>query len=150
MPVGPAVSRFSSGLFFSLLFLGRLSLGGRSLGSATFFLTAHFGFFFRATLAALGDLFAFALDKCYRLADGHVLALVGDQLGERSFVLGLELHRDLVGLDLGYRVPFGDLLALALEPLEEGALLHRVAHLGHNDFRHLTSPPRTEPCGPRW
>src|SRR5918994_1790450 len=52
-----------------------------------------------------------------------------------------------------FRAPlaaFGDLLALALEPLEEGALLHRVAHLGHNDFRHLTSPPRTEPDGPRW
>ena len=58
-----------------------------------------------AAFAAFGDLFTFALDKGYRLADGHFLALVGDQLGERSFVFGLELHRDLVGLDLGYRRP---------------------------------------------
>src|SRR5215208_1197847 len=102
------------------------------------------------SLAARGDFLALALDKCYRLADGHSLALVSDQLCERSFVLGLELHRDFVGLDLCYGIPLRNLLALAFEPFEEGALLHRVAHLGHNDFRHLTSPPRTEPCGPRW
>src|SRR5919107_681711 len=115
-------------------------------------LATLFGLLFRfpAPLAALGDLFPFALDKRYRVADGHVLALVRDQLCERPCVLGLELQSDFVGLDLCYGVSLGDLLALALEPLEEGALLHRVAHLGHNDFRHLTSPPRTEPCGPRW
>ena len=142
VPVGPTVG-LSPGLF-GLLFLWGLGLGGRGLGPAAVFLAALFGLFFpAASFAAFGDLFALALDKGYRLADGHLLALVSYQLCERSFVFGLELHRDLVGLDLGDRVPFGDIVALALEPLEEGALLHRVAHLGHNDFRHLTSPPRT-------
>src|ERR687898_230509 len=142
--IGPSVG------FLSLAFLGRFGLGGCGLRSATVFLSALFGLLFRAPLAAFGDLLALALDKRYRIADGHFLALVCDQLCERPFILGLELHRDFVGLDLCYGVSLGDLFALALEPLEEGALLHRVAHLGHNDFRHLTSPPRTEPGGPRW
>src|SRR5215212_8026953 len=139
MPVGPAVGLLSSCFFLGFRFFGRLGLGSGGLRPATVFLAALFGLFFRfpAPFAALGNLLALALDKRYRLADGHVLAFVRDQLCERSLILGLELHRDLVGLDLCYWVPLGDLLALALEPLEEGALLHRVAHLGHNDFRHL-------------
>src|ERR687886_1236994 len=102
----------------------------------------------RPAVAALGDLLALALDKRYRLADGDVLPLVGHQLREGAGVLCLQLQRDLVGLDLGYRVALGDLVTLALEPLDEGALLHRVAHLGHDHFRHFTSPPCKERDGP--
>jgi hypothetical protein len=61
---------------------------------------------------------------------------------ERAGVLGLDLHRGLVGLDLGYRLALFDLLTLALEPLEEGAFLHRVAHLGHDHFRHCYTTSR--------
>ena len=104
---------------------------------------------FGAAAVTLGHLLALARDKGYSLADGDVLALVGYELGEGAGVLGFELERDLVGLDLGYRVALGDLVALALEPLDEGALLHRVAHLGHDHFRHLTSPLCRAPGGPR-
>jgi hypothetical protein len=89
-----------------------------------------------AVWALFWHLLALTLNKGYRLADGHVLALFGDQLGEGARVLGLELHADFIRLDLGDRVALFDLLALALEPFEEGALLHRIAHLGHNHFRH--------------
>src|SRR5215210_2614725 len=110
-----------------------LGLGsGLSLGLAA--LVGAFSLFFGFGLAAavaFRHLLSFTLDKCYRLANRDVLAFFGDELGQGTRVLGLELHADLVGLDLGYRVALGDLFALALEPLEEGALLHRVAHLGH-------------------
>src|SRR5215217_2445302 len=148
--VGPADLRH----FFGGLFLLRRLRGGRGLGFASFFLAA-LGFFGASGLlclrlaVALRNLFALALDKGYRLADGDVLTLVGYELRERAGVLGLEFHRDLVGLDLGYRVTLGNFVTLALEPLDEGPLLHRVAHLGHDHFRQLTSPPCKEPDGPR-
>src|SRR5215211_1719230 len=143
--VGPAVC------FRLLLFLLRRLRGGRGLGFASFFLTAPglFGALGLRLAVALRNLFALALDKGYRLADGDVLTLVGYELRERAGVLGLEFHRDLVGLDLGYRVTLGNFVTLALEPLDEGPLLHRVAHLGHDHFRQLTSPPCKEPDGPR-
>src|SRR5215218_6913358 len=143
--VGPAVC---FRLLLGGLFLLRRFRGGRGLGFASFFLTA-LGLLCLRLAIALWNFLALALDKGYRLADGDVLTLVGDELRERAGVLGLELHRDLVGLDLGYRVALGNFVTLALEPLDEGPLLHRVTHLGHDHFRQLTSPPCKEPDGPR-
>src|SRR5215210_467560 len=113
---GPSLRLLFGGLLFFRLGSG-LGLGlAASLG---------LGFSFGLLAAALlGDLLTLTLDKGYRLADSDVLALFGDKLRERARVLGLDLHRGLVGLDLGYRVALFDLVALTLEPLEEGTLLH--------------------------
>src|SRR5829696_2755568 len=123
--------------------------GGLSLGTALIAAVFFLGFLGATASGPLGHLLAFALDKGYGLAYGDVLALVSDKLGELAGVLGFELQRNLVGLDLGYGVTLGNLVTLAFEPLDEGALLHRVAHLGHNHFRQLTSPPCRAPCVPR-
>jgi len=52
-------------------------------------------------LPARRRLLAFADDHGYRLADRHIVALAGDDLLEDAGVLGGQLHRRLVGLDLG-------------------------------------------------
>jgi hypothetical protein len=141
-------ARRLSGSLLSTFFLGRFGLcGGLGLGFA--FAALFLGFFGSAAGGPLRHLLALAGDKGYRLAHGDILALVGDELGERAGVFGFELQRHLVGLDLGYRVALGNLVTLALEPLDEGALLHRIAHLGHDHFRQLTSPPCRAPCVPR-
>ena len=48
----------------------------------------------------------------------------------------------LVGLDLHQRLPLGHGLAVGHQPLEDRALLHRVAQLGHQELRHVRPSPR--------
>jgi hypothetical protein len=67
-------------------------------------------------------------------ADGGLFALLDDDCGHRAGVEGLHFHGGLVGLDLGDGLPLLDLVALFLEPPDEGALGHGVALLGHGDF----------------
>src|SRR5215207_8113373 len=110
--------------------------GCSSAVPSLFGLLLSFASAFCGATVALGDLLTLALDKGYRLAYRYVFALTCNKLGEGTRVLGLNLHGGLVGLDLGYRVSLGDLVALAHEPLDEGTLLHSVAHLGHYHFRH--------------
>src|SRR5690606_13500812 len=57
-------------------------------------------------------------------ADRHRLALVDEALAEYPAPARDELHRGLVGLDLGQDVAFLDLVTLFLEPPDELALLH--------------------------
>src|SRR5215212_3930210 len=146
--VGPAVGLGLGGRLFPP---GGLGLRGGLGPTAGFTVAPFFGLLAlgAATGCSLRHVLALTLDKGYGPADGDVLPLVGDELGERAGVLGLQLQRNLVGLDLGYRVALGDLVTLALQPLDEGTLLHRVAHLGHDHFGHLTSPPCKAPDGPR-
>ena len=64
-----------------------------------------------------------------------------DDLRDRALVDRLDLHRRLVGLDLGDHVAGGDLVALLDVPLGEIALLHRGRQRGHEDVdRHYRSP----------
>ena len=64
-------------------------------------------------------------------------------LGERALVDRLDLHRGLVGLDLGDHVAGLHLLAFLLQPLGEIALLHRGRQRGHQDVdRHGVSSAR--------
>jgi hypothetical protein len=144
LAVDPALRLRCGGRFFlrlgCLFFLGFGS--GLSLGFGTLL---GLGFFFGFDLAsaiAVGGLFTLAQDHGYRFADGHALALLDNDLVERAGVLGLDLHRGLIGFDFGYRLTLFDLVALALEPLEKGALLHRVTHLGHDHFRHYYTTSR--------
>ena len=66
-------------------------------------------------------------------ADRHARAFGDDPLQEHAVVVDLQVHRRLVGLDLGDHVAGGDGVAFFSEPRDEDAFLHRVAHFGHFD-----------------
>ena len=72
--------------------------------------------------------------------DHHALAqrdfLTGGMVDvhDRAVVVRLHRHRGLVGLDVGQRVAFLDLVADLDQPLGDHAGLHRGAELGHRDF----------------
>src|SRR5262249_5537292 len=57
-----------------------------------------------------------------------------EDLSERAFVGGLDLHGRLVGLDLGDDVAGLDRIALLLHPFGEVALLHRGRQCWHQDL----------------
>ena len=64
--------------------------------------------------------------------DGDLLRALGDQnLAQHAFVDGFDLHRRLVGLDLGDDVARGDAVALVLQPAGEVSLGHRRRQRGH-------------------
>ena len=82
-----------------------------------------------------GLVLALAQDHRDRRVDRDVGGAFRDQdLAERALVDRLDLHGRLVGLDLGDHVAGLDLVALALEPLGEVALLHRGRQRGHQHF----------------
>jgi hypothetical protein len=56
-----------------------------------------------------------------------------EDLAERALVDGLDLHRRLVGLDLGDDVAGLDGLAFLLQPFGEVALLHGRRQRRHQD-----------------
>ena len=59
----------------------------------------------------------------------------GDQnLADGAFVNGLELHRGLVGFDLGQQVAGGDGVALFDQPFGKRAFLHGGRKGGHQNF----------------
>ena len=62
---------------------------------------------------------------------------------QHALVEGLDLHVGLVGLDLEERVAPDDLVALLLEPLQDGALLGHLAGHGHADRDGHQMSPRT-------
>jgi hypothetical protein len=57
-----------------------------------------------------------------------------EDLRDRAFVDRFELHRRLVGLDLGEDVAGLHLIAFLDQPFGERALLHRGAEGGHLEF----------------
>ena len=68
-----------------------------------------------------------------RSAELEGLALLGHQLQDDAGVEGLELHRRLVGLDLGDHLTALDLVADGDVPLGDHALLHRIGESGEFD-----------------
>ena len=73
-------------------------------------------------------------DRDHR-ADLHAVgALRDDDLADRALVDRLELHRRLVGLDLGHDVAGLDRVAFLDQPLGQRALLHRRGQRGHLDL----------------
>ena len=67
-------------------------------------------------------------------ADLHPLGPFGHRdVRDGAFVDRFELHRRLVGLDLGHDVAGGDLVAHLHQPFGERALLHRRRQGGHLD-----------------
>ena len=89
----------------------------------------------RGVLAVLGD-------HRDRRVDGHVLRPIRDQdLRQRALVDRLDLHRRLVGLDLGDDIAGTDAIAFLLQPLGQRALLHRRRQRRHKDVRrHVVRP----------
>ena len=71
-----------------------------------------------------------------QLADGDCRAFGDEEPLEDAFVVGFQLHRGLVGLDLGEHVALADGIALFLEPLAEHALRHGVRQAGHEYVGH--------------
>ncbi len=81
------------------------------------------------------DALAFASDDRDRGTDLHAVRTFCDQnLGDLAFVDGFELHRRLVGLDLGKNVAGLHLVAFLHQPLGERALLHSGGKGGHLEF----------------
>src|SRR5262249_21213889 len=88
--------------------------------------------------------FARAAEDRHRLAELHLSARGDEELQERALVEGAELHRRLVGLDLGEEIVDVDCVALFLVPRGEDALLHRRRQLRHvEDLRHQLAPRET-------
>ena len=79
----------------------------------------------RAWLAELADELGYAV-----LESPSVLLVVPADAADPWVLESVEEARR------GALETLGDLVTLALEPLDEGPLLHRVAHLGHYDFGH--------------
>ena len=71
------------------------------------------------------------------LADGHGVAGVGEDLGDRPSGRGRQLHVDLVRRQLDDRLAVGHLVADADGPLEDRALGHRLAAAGRDDVEDL-------------
>ena len=78
-------------------------------------------------------------------ADLHIVGALGDgDRTDRAFVDRFELHRRLVGLDLGEDVARLDAVAFLDEPLGQRALFHRRGERGHLDLdRHQYFSTRT-------
>ena len=72
-------------------------------------------------------------DNGDKLSNGNGNPLIGNYSPQDPGGVGLELHRRLVGLNVGYDLSPGHFLSFALVPLDDSALTHVVAHLGHND-----------------
>ena len=86
-----------------------------------------------------------------RRADGERVALPGDD-PQSALLVGLVHHRGLVGLDLDELLAAAHVLAVALEPAQHGALLHRVGEAGHHDLAHrrlTVLPSALWPAHPR-
>ena len=80
------------------------------------------------------DVLALAGQHRDHLVDRHVGgAFRHHDLGDGALVDRLDLHRRLVGLDLGDDVAGFDLVALLLQPLGKVALLHRGRQRRHED-----------------
>ena len=97
-----------------------------------------------------GDVDAFALagEDRDRRADLHPVGAFGDQdLGDLALVDRLELHRRLVGLDLGEDVARLHLVALLDQPFGERALLHRRGKRGHLEFDGHRAVSSERPAG---
>src|SRR6185437_3440068 len=127
---------------FGIGFTHRLRGGGRllflaaagpgvGLGVGLCILLRRFGFGLRRRLLRLrrrrlvgvGGALAIGEDRRDRRVDGDVGRAFGNQnLAERTFVGGLDLHRRLVGLDLGDHVAGLDGLAFLFQPLGKVAL----------------------------
>ena len=84
---------------------------------------------------AASRLFAFVGHDRDRRADLHAVGALGHQdLGDLAFVDRFELHRRLVGLDLGEDVARLYLIAFLDQPFGERAFLHRRGKRGHLEF----------------
>ena len=109
--------------------LRRFGLGGSAGGADS----AAFSCFAGARrLAEIGGAFAVGQNGRDRRVDGDVGGAFRDQdLAERALIGRLDLHRRLVGLDLGDDVARLDRLAFLLQPFRKVALLHGGRQRGH-------------------
>ena len=116
-----------------------LLLFGRRLGDGLGFgdhgLGRRFG---RGRSCGKSSLFA---DDGDWLTDRHGGALFYEYRLQYAGGVGLEFHHRLVGLDLGDRLTQLDVGAFVLEPPNDGAFLHIVAHLGHGEFSSSQGTP---------
>jgi len=98
-------------------------------------------FRFRFCSLRRGDLFALFREHGNELADRNVLRSRGnDDLRHNTLVDGFNLHRRLVGFDLGDDVARRDLVAFLHQPFRERPHRHRGRQRGHcNVNRHVQS-----------
>ncbi len=95
----------------------------------------------RRSIGSLAYILTLAREHRDNRADLHAFGTFGHlDLRDRAFIDGLELHRGLVGLDLGHDVARVDFVAFLDEPLRESALFHGRRKGGHLDRRRHGSP----------
>ena len=124
-------------------FVGQLNVGSIVLGS---FRSCFAGYWVSRAVAGrmvVPTALALAGEKRDRGSDLHAVgALLDQDLGDGTLVDRFELHRRLVGFDLGQHVAGADAVALLDQPFGERALLHRRRERGHLDLdRHEASRP---------
>ena len=91
-------------------------------------------------LGHIGHLPAAVADHRDRFPDRHRRAGLDEDLREDSAVVGLQLHRGLVGLDLGEHVTCQHGVTFVLEPLSDDTFGHGVGQAGHEDVGHGAPP----------
>src|SRR6266542_4434857 len=79
---------------------------------------------------------ALTTDECDLVADVYLATFLDVNFGKRPILRRFPFHRRLVCLDFGEHFASRNLIALLFLPRDESALGHRVAQLGHLDFRH--------------
>jgi hypothetical protein len=114
----------NSGSRLGLLRCRRCGLRFRSGCSGAFASARGCGFRILALAGEHGD----------HLVDRHIGGAFGhEDLRQCAFVDRLDLHRGLVGLDLGDHIAGFDRVAFVLEPLGKVALFHRGRQRGHQN-----------------
>src|SRR6266496_2038670 len=102
-----------------------------------FFRFFRFGLFlFFFLLFRLRRFLALTTDECDLVADVYLATFLDVNFGKRPILRRFPFHRRLVCLDFGEHFASRNLIALLFLPRDESALGHRVAQLGHLDFRH--------------
>ena len=79
-----------------------------------------------------GDVLVGLANHCQQLADGHHLVNRHQDLAEHAAAHRFHFHIHFIGLDFDHGVAGGNGVAFLLEPLQDLALRHRIAALGHH------------------
>ena len=90
------------------------------------------------------DRLAGLADERDRRAELGRLALLHEDLEQDAGLVALELHRRLVGLDVGEHVALGDRVALLLGPARDRPPLHRVGEARHRNLDRPSANPFKE------
>jgi hypothetical protein len=93
------------------------------------------------SLVRIGHVLASFADDRDPLADCDLFTFLGENLQERPAGVGLDLLRDLVGIELVERLTLLDRVALGLQPADDRAGFHALAEAREADVNCHFVPP---------